>query len=236
MPYHNFKHVVDVMQATFHLLVRIGTLPPFPRGSQVETRRTTRLVSLLRPFEALTLLIAAIGHDIGHPGVNNMFLVKINAPLARLYNDKSVLESYHTALYCHMLKRLWPAVVENEEMKGLLTSCILSTDMGIHNEYMEKLTFLQKAMENLPDDQHLGEKELLKYRDIACNMLIKCADISNVVSHNPPTVSLQRLTSTGPPLRLCRQVDRHPDLGVRAPSRHGGADQPPLDALLPARP
>ncbi|ELR03351.1 3',5'-cyclic-nucleotide phosphodiesterase [Pseudogymnoascus destructans] len=180
VPYHNFKHVVDVLQAVFHLLVRIGTLPPFPRGAQVETEPTTRLVGMLRPFEALTLLIAAIGHDIGHLGVNNMFLVKINSPLARLFNDKSVLESYHAAVYCHMLKRLWPAVVENEEMKGLLISCILSTDMGIHSVYMEKLTFLQKAMENLSDAEPVGEKELKIYRDIACNMLIKCADISNV--------------------------------------------------------
>jgi hypothetical protein len=25
--YHNFRHVVDVLQALFHFLVRIGTLP-----------------------------------------------------------------------------------------------------------------------------------------------------------------------------------------------------------------
>ena len=28
--YHNFRHVVDVLQALFHFLVRIGTLPPYP--------------------------------------------------------------------------------------------------------------------------------------------------------------------------------------------------------------
>ncbi|OBT75775.1 hypothetical protein VF21_05559 [Pseudogymnoascus sp. 05NY08] len=180
VPYHNFKHVVDVLQAVFHLLVRIGTLPPFPHGAQVETLPTTRLVEMLRPLEALTLLITAIGHDIGHPGINNMFLTTIDAPLARLFNNKSILESYHSAVFCHMLKRLWPAVVENEEMKALLTSCILSTDMGIHADYMEKLKYLQTAIENLSDDQEVGERELKIYREIACNMLIKCADISNV--------------------------------------------------------
>ncbi|KFY70518.1 hypothetical protein V499_09105, partial [Pseudogymnoascus sp. VKM F-103] len=180
VPYHNFKHVVDVLQAVFHFLVRIGTLPPFPQGTRVETEPTTRLVGMLRPFEALTLLIAAIGHDIGHPGVNNMFLTRINSPLARLYNDKSILESYHAAFYCNMLSKLWPAVVENEEMRELLTSCILSTDMGIHKEYMEKLTFLKKTMDELPDNKEVGEMELKTYREIACNMLIKCADISNV--------------------------------------------------------
>ncbi|KFY83451.1 hypothetical protein V498_08065 [Pseudogymnoascus sp. VKM F-4517 (FW-2822)] len=180
VPYHNFRHVVDVLQAVFLLLVRIGALPPFPPGASIETEPKSKLVKLLRPFEALTLLIAAIGHDIGHPGVNNMFLVKSKAPLASLYNDKSVLESYHAAVYCQLLKRLWPAVVKNEEMKVLLTSCILSTDMGIHNQYMEKLEKLQESMQNLSDDDEIQNSDLVTYRHVACNLLIKCADISNV--------------------------------------------------------
>ena len=139
-------------------------------------------------FRSLTLLITAIGHDVGHPGVNNMFLIKIKAPLARLFNDKSVLESYHSAVYCHMLKKLWPAVVDNEEMKLLLTSSILSTDMGIHGDYMEKLASLQESVRKL-GDQPVPNESLKTYRHIACNLLIKCADISNVVSHNLSTVS-----------------------------------------------
>ncbi|KFY90646.1 hypothetical protein V500_05058 [Pseudogymnoascus sp. VKM F-4518 (FW-2643)] len=179
VPYHNFRHVVDVLQAVFHLLVRIGSLPSFPEGEPMESESRSTMAKMLRPFEALTLLIAAIGHDIGHPGVNNMFLVTIKSPLARLYNDKSVLESYHSAVYCHMLKKLWPAVVENEEMKLLLTSCILSTDMGIHKEYMDKLETLKESVQNI-GDKPVDEGDLKTYRHVACNLLIKCADISNV--------------------------------------------------------
>jgi 3',5'-cyclic-nucleotide phosphodiesterase len=182
VPYHNFRHVVDVLQAVFHLLVRIGTLPSFPPGTLIQTEPKSPLVEILRPFEALSLLIAAIGHDVGHPGVNNLFLVKIKAPLAQMYNDKSVLESYHTAVYCHILKRLWPAVVDNEEMKLLLTNSILSTDMGIHNEYMEKLGSLQELLRNQGDEPTIPAQDFKKYRHLACNLLIKCADISNVVS------------------------------------------------------
>ncbi|KFY37607.1 hypothetical protein V494_04694 [Pseudogymnoascus sp. VKM F-4513 (FW-928)] len=179
VPYHNFRHVVDVLQAVFHLLVRIGSLPPFPGREFTQTEPKSKIAAIVRPFEALTLLIAAIGHDVGHPGVNNMFLVKIKAPLASLYNDKSVLESYHTAVYCHMLKRLWPAVVNNEDMKQLLASSILSTDMGIHNAYIAKLTSLQESIRNLGDAE-IDPNDLKPYRDVVCNLLIKCADISNV--------------------------------------------------------
>lgn len=162
--------------------MRIGALPPFPVGEAIEEESKSTTVGLLRPFEALTLLITAIGHDVGHPGVNNMFLVKTRSPLARLYNDRSVLESYHAAVYCHMLRKLWPAVVDNEEMRTLLISCILSTDMGIHKVYMEKLSGLQEHMRKHGDKPVVGE-DLKRFRDVACNLLIKCADISNVVSH-----------------------------------------------------
>lgn len=169
--------------------MRIGALPPFPTGEPIAEESKSTTVGLLRPFEALTLLIAAIGHDVGHPGVNNMFLVKTRSPLARLYNDRSVLESYHAAVYCHMLKKLWPAVVDNEEMRILLVSCILSTDMGIHKVYMEKLSGLQEHMRTRGDKPVEGE-DLKRFRDVACNLLIKCADISNVVSRILSTVSL----------------------------------------------
>lgn len=162
--------------------MRIGALPPFPAGSLVKTEPKSKLAKLLRPMEALSLLITAIGHDVGHPGVNNMFLVKIKAPLARLYNDKSVLESYHTAVYCHILKRLWPAVVDNEDMKLVMASSILSTDMGIHNEYMEKLAAMQATLRKLGDTDAVADADIKTFRHLACNLLIKCADISNVVS------------------------------------------------------
>jgi hypothetical protein len=97
VPYHNFRHAVDVLQATFNFLVHIGALPPYPLQSGADVTPTPKspLAALLKPFEALTLLISAIGHDVGHPGVNNGFLVVLNAPLAQLYNDRSVLESFH---------------------------------------------------------------------------------------------------------------------------------------------
>ena len=83
--YHNFRHAVDVLQSVFFFLLQIGILPPYPVGSEPppHSQDKSPIAQLLSSFEALTLLIAAIGHDVGHPGVNNMFLVKLNAPLAQ---------------------------------------------------------------------------------------------------------------------------------------------------------
>src|SRR6185437_1394804 len=91
----------------------IGALPPFPsNGESVPQAEKSPIASLLGPYEGLTLLVTAIGHDVGHPGVNNGFLATLNAPLAQLYNDRSVLESFHCAAYSQILRRHWPAAFQ----------------------------------------------------------------------------------------------------------------------------
>jgi hypothetical protein len=187
VPYHNFRHVVDVLQATFHFLVRIGALAPYTDHSEPERQQPEKspMVSLLEPFEALTLLITAIGHDVGHPGVNNGFLVTLNAPLAQLYNDRSVLESFHCAAYSQILRRYWPSAFEDTKMRNLMISSILATDMGLHFDYMKKLENTQRKLaENNSADGWNGRMRE-EQKSLACSLLIKCADISNVArKHN----------------------------------------------------
>ena len=198
--YHNFRHIVDVLQAVFFFLLRIGTLPPYkPKRSSAastgpalaanlphETRTSPRvtdsapLAILLKPFDALTLLISAIGHDVGHPGVNNAFLVALNAPLAQLYNDRSVLEAFHCAAYSQILRRYWPEAFSDTAMRKLMINSILATDMGLHFKYMVDMGTLQERVTATPIDDW-SPKTLDETRDLCCGLLIKCADISNVV-------------------------------------------------------
>lgn len=183
--YHNFRHVVDVLQAVFTFLVRLGTLPPYPADQQPTQHATapSAIATLLTPFDALTLLISAIGHDVGHPGVNNAFLVSLNAPLAQLYNDKSVLEAFHCAAYSQILRRNWKAAFEDSGMRKLLINSILATDMGVHFKYMSDLGNLQQKLHDNDNTTDGWSPQVLdEYRTLACGLLIKCADISNVVS------------------------------------------------------
>jgi 3',5'-cyclic-nucleotide phosphodiesterase len=193
VPYHNFRHVIDVLQAVFHFLTRIGTLPPHPAGSLSHNTPKSPVAALLRPFDALTLLITAIGHDVGHPGVNNAFLVTLNAPLAQLYNDRSVLESFHCAAYSQILRRHWPPAFSHMEMRQLMISSILATDMGLHFDYMKKLGFMQEKLHENGGTDGFNGRLLEEYKALACALLIKCADISNVVSH---TTSFLRLEAS----------------------------------------
>lgn len=173
-----------MLQATFNFLVRIGTLPPFLPEQDADTTADEKspLSSLLKPFEALTLLVSAIGHDVGHPGVNNGFLITLNAPLAQLYNDRSVLESFHCAAFSQILRRYWPQVFDDTKMRSLMISTILATDMGLHFDYMKKLGDLQERLQENNSIDGWNGRMIEEQTAFACSLLIKCADISNVVS------------------------------------------------------
>jgi hypothetical protein len=54
------------------------TTIPADTASPTEGETPSRLhvQDLLRPEDIFALIVASIGHDVGHPGVNNMFLVR----------------------------------------------------------------------------------------------------------------------------------------------------------------
>ena len=199
VPYHNFRHVVDVLQATFNFLVNIGALPPFPPSpnstSAASQKAKSPMASLVRPFEALTLLITAIGHDVGHPGVNNGFLIVLNTPLAQLYNDRSVLESFHCAAYSQILRRYWPAAFNDMKMRKLMISSILATDMGLHFDYMNKLGSIQDKLAVDNNTDGWNGRMFEDQTALACALLIKCADISNVARHQGAAVQWMHILS-----------------------------------------
>ena len=45
--------------------------------------------------EILSLLVAALCHDVDHPGHSNAFEVNANTHLAMVHNNLSVLENHH---------------------------------------------------------------------------------------------------------------------------------------------
>ena len=110
-----------------------------------------------------------------------MFLVKLNAPLAQLYNDQSVLEAFHCAAYSQILRRHWPTVFAEKSIRKLLISSILATDMGVHSNYMQQLGNLQEKIHESTTTHSWAPKDIDTFRVLTCGLLIKCADISNVV-------------------------------------------------------
>lgn len=183
--YHNFRHAVDVQQALFYFLYSAGALPPM-NDSCAKVERTGEnshiTATMLTPQHMLASLIVGIGHDVGHPGVTNAFLISTKSPLALMYNDRSVLENLHCAALGRTLAKTWPAAQE-PVMRKIIMELILATDMALHFDYMSKFKEMEviKAQRLASKDKSpLPEAMREKCRITLFSGLVKCADISNV--------------------------------------------------------
>jgi hypothetical protein len=103
-PYHNYVHAIDVLQATYSFLMDIGVVPPFSYLLEPEPRKpwqrpdevsksicgvgTRRAREVLRPQDVLAVLVAAMGHDVGHPGLSNAFMVSFSTSERVLTDDR----------------------------------------------------------------------------------------------------------------------------------------------------
>ncbi|RCH99180.1 3',5'-cyclic-nucleotide phosphodiesterase [Rhizopus azygosporus] len=185
-PYHNFRHAVDVLQANYYFLCKMGLLKPmYPSNEFTFGHSQNPVIRLMTPLDIFALLMASIGHDVGHPGVNNNFMITASTPLAIIYNDKSVLESFHAMSFFHLLQdncfsqltdlKTYPNYCT---FRKIVVNSILATDMSLHDDYVQKINDQAKRIrENAIDttDNAAIEREKI----ILCGALIKCADISN---------------------------------------------------------
>ncbi|CAO3611362.1 unnamed protein product [Cunninghamella blakesleeana] len=176
-PYHNFAHAVDVLQCIYYFLNQLGILSTSSTTTTFTKTNKHIYQKILKPKQAFALLLSAIGHDAGHPGVNNMFLINSRTPLAVMYNDRSVLESLHSMTLFQLIKKhgldQWWSENDYQCFRQTIISSILATDMALNNDYVEKFNRQIKLM-NENHDHELSDPILL------CTALIKCADVSNV--------------------------------------------------------
>lgn len=156
-PYHNSIHAADVTQA-MHCFIQ-----------------ENKIKKHMTHLETLCSILAAVCHDLDHPGVNQSFLVATNNPLASLYNNNSVLENHHWrfALCIFKESKLFDHFEEEvlEEMKKQLKHLILATDIARQNEYLKRfkdLTSSHKFSMRNTDD-----------RALVLQMALKCADLGN---------------------------------------------------------
>lgn len=157
-PFHNFRHAIDVLQATHYFLKVLNEFSEFK----------------ISKIESFTLLLSSLGHDLGHPGITNAFLSNYSSPLSKEF-PSSLLENYHLLKFKKILIPFLKQcinddllVVKNLDLRNfneLLHSAIIATDMAKHDEFVKKISILETDFNN--------------FQLLAC-ILIKCADISNV--------------------------------------------------------
>ena len=122
--YHNSMHGADVTQSSYLFFAR----------SNAEKIAKTNVIDIL------SIIIAALGHDLGHPGLTNMFHMNDSTDIAITYNDISILENFHACLLFRTLRKTENNIFEKlsnidyKIIRKRMISEILATDMANHGK------------------------------------------------------------------------------------------------------
>ncbi|KAJ3329275.1 cAMP-specific 3',5'-cyclic phosphodiesterase 4D, partial [Blyttiomyces sp. JEL0837] len=164
------------------LFNKLGLLPTFKIDPEAFKKwlwlmESDTHASRYTELEKLAGLIAAIGHDIDHPGYTNQFLIKSRHPMAIMYSDSSVNEFHHSA---HLFEKTQKSTVnifsglsvdEYDEIRRNIIRLVLCTDMSRHFEYLTKFkTKLQTGGVRLDTQEN---------RIMVMEIAIKCSDLNN---------------------------------------------------------
>eukprot|EP01069_Polyplicarium_translucidae_P004695 Polyplicarium_translucidae@DN2637_c0_g1_i5.p1 len=139
--------------------------------------------------EVAGICIAALGHDVGHPGRNNNFFVNSGDSLALVYNDHSVLENYHAFITfdtmadadCNVLGLVpGPAY---RSVRKIIIDLILATDIDQHFSALSAFRVRRQA----PDFDYRmlanENEECTNDKWMVAKMCIKVSDIGHPSLH-----------------------------------------------------
>lgn len=149
-PFHNFLHEIDVLASV---------------------RRNAVLCAasrLLQEPSIFALLVAALAHDVGHPGVNNRHLVETAHEYAIVYNDKAPLENMSCATIFRIAREPAANIFEGAQedkamyraMREEIIECVLCTDVARHHALVKEVVVFHELHSQVFDtDRPRGEDD-----------------------------------------------------------------------------
>lgn len=174
VPYHNEKHGIDVAHTLFTYIYY---------AEEFEAKLK------ISKLDMMTLLVAGLCHDIGHPGYNNSFHINSLSSFAVSYNDKSVLENFHSAEATRILMEPdlnFLDCLEGSQFKRFrkqFIEAILATDMTFHakvNSLVKNRLITNSIKGGVNIDKLVpSNDEMLEAHLDLFNFLLHLADLSH---------------------------------------------------------
>lgn len=156
--YHNFNHVVDVTQCLYVTVV------------------TTQIINCVTPISLAAAFLAALCHDLDHPGFSNVYVNNEDFEIARRYDKQSPLEKHSVACFRALAAKhtLFEHLSEQDAARidAMVETLILRTDMAHHAALMRTVAEDLDAIQDGYLDTDPGV-------DLVMSLALKCADISN---------------------------------------------------------
>lgn len=158
--YHCLYHAFCVVQCLAYFL-------------QQETVREN-----FTPNQTFTLLLAALIHDVGHPGTTNAQELAAQSYITKVFDGQSPLEQLHLDITFSLLHderlnvfRHW-AHEDVSEARSLITRTVLDTDMSQHGNLLQQLR-------NADDLGSSNKRGTFAHTMLLGSFLLHAADLSN---------------------------------------------------------
>lgn len=160
--YHNKTHGADLAQTFYHMCT-IGDL---------------KQVVGMDDIDMFSYIVAGACHDIGHPGMGNIFLIETKDTIALRYNDVSVLENFHIASTFDILMQEKYDILANfdksvyKRIRKSIIGAIIATDMAHH---FSKFSIFKGKVMSAEDNDFKKDDE----KEFICQQIFHLCDISN---------------------------------------------------------
>mmetsp|Transcript_91363 Transcript_91363/g.258048 ORF Transcript_91363/g.258048 Transcript_91363/m.258048 type:complete len:892 (-) Transcript_91363:132-2807(-) len=158
--FHNEAHASIVCHSTHWLAVRGRAWAGTP------------------PWERVATDVAALAHDVGHFGRNNMFCVNTGHEMAQRYNDRSVLENLHAATCFQLMEAPDRNILRDcsqerrRSFRDHVIDLILATDMTSHFDFLGRFRIRASSADFAPEAN-------AKDRQLVTQCYVKAADLGH---------------------------------------------------------
>jgi class 3 adenylate cyclase len=179
-PFHNFEHASHVTMSVTKLLSKVVTTDDEQAGGSGFTDKidADALAHLAAVFSALI-------HDVDHTGVPNARLVAEEAPIAIMYDRKSVAEKNSIAIAWEFLLRpefskLQACIGELERFHQLVIRAVMATDIA--DKELKEERHARWATLFSESAHQAGNANQLK-ATIVLDHMMQAADVSHTMQH-----------------------------------------------------
>jgi len=198
-PFHCFEHASHVLMSVSKLMSRI--VAPTEMGemnqeTNAETLHDHTYGITSDPLTQFACAFSALIHDLDHPGVPNAQLVKEGAPIASLYQKRSVAEQNSLDLAWELLldprfsefrATIYTTEEELRRFRQLVINSVMATDIvdkdlkALRNARWDR-AFKQKDLLDA-DPQTASRDEINRKATIVIEHLIQASDVSHTMQH-----------------------------------------------------
>lgn len=192
--FHNFEHASHVTMSVVKLLSRIVTLHRDTSDDQSCVSQSYTYGITSDPLTQFAVVLSAIVHDMDHPGVPNVQLVKERSTTAILYKNKSIAEQNSLCLawsllldprYEELRHTIYTTNAELKRFRQLLVNCVMATDVIDKDLNALRRARWEKAFSANTHHHKHGSNEDADSRKatIVIEHLIQASDVAHLMQH-----------------------------------------------------